>query len=64
MNTKITKYYIDHAVYNAEDCLGNKYKLEVDYWNNKFKVSSKNVELESFATSLLAKKHRANLWPK
>lgn len=61
---KITKYYIDHAVYRAEDESGNFYELEVDYWNNKFKISKENEELSQFAKSLLNKKHRVNLWPK
>ncbi len=58
---KITKYYIDRAVYKAEDDLGSKYKLEVDYWNNKFKLNKSNIILENFAKTLLNKKHKANL---
>ncbi len=58
---KIIKYYIDHAVYKAEDEHGKVYHLEVDYWNNKFKLSSKNRILNNFAKTLLNKKHRVNL---
>lgn len=61
---KITKYYIDNAKYRAEDENGNAIWLEVDYWNNKFKLSEENSELSNFAKSLLSKKHRVNLWPK
>ena len=64
MNNKITKYYIDHAVYKSEDVFGNKFILEVDYWNNKFRLNKDNEELSNFAKSLLNKKHRVNLWPK
>lgn len=61
---KITKYYIDHAKYRAEDENGNIILLEVDYWNNKFKLSQENEELLDFAKDLLIRKHRVNLWPK
>ena len=61
---KITKYYIDRAIYKAEDDLGHKYVLKVDYWNNKFSLSAENSELSKFAKGLLDKKHRVNLWPK
>lgn len=61
---KISEYYIDKAKYKAIDECGNLIWLEVDYWNNKFKLSKKNKELEDFATSLLSKKHQVNLWPK
>lgn len=57
----ITKYYIDHAVYKAEDEHGNVYHLEVDYWNNNYKLSGKNKILNNFAKTLLNKKHRVNL---
>lgn len=58
---KITKYYIDNAKYRAEDELGNTIWLDVDYWNNKFKLSSQNSDLLFFAKKLLSKKHRTNL---
>ena len=61
---KISKYYIDKAKYRAEDENGNVIWLEVDYWNNKFKLSKDSIELSDFAESLLNKKHRVNLWPK
>ncbi len=57
----ITKYYIDHAVYKAEDKDGVVYELKVDYWNNKFKLSKDNKTLKKFAKTLLNKKHRVNL---
>lgn len=64
MNMKISKYYIDHAKYRAEDENGDIVWLEVDYWNNKFNLSHPNDELTLFAKGLLNKKHRVNLWPK
>lgn len=60
----ITKYYIDRAKYRAEDESGNVIWLEVDYWNNKYNLSTENSELSKFAKGLLDKKHRVNLWPK
>lgn len=58
---KIVKYYINQAHYKAEDENGNTILLDVDYWNNKFKLSAKNKILEDFAKTLLNKKHRVNL---
>lgn len=57
----ITKYYIDKAKYRAEDENGNIIWLEVDYWNNKYKLSQDNFDLSNFASKLLNKKHRKNL---
>ena len=57
----ITKYYIDRAKYRAEDENGNVIWLEVDYWNNKYKVSSDNKIINDFAKTLLNRKHRVNL---
>ena len=61
---KISEYYIDKAKYRAEDESGKIIWLEIDYWNNKFKLSDDSVELSQFAQKLLNKKHRVNLWPK
>ena len=58
---KISKYYIDNAKYKAIDEKGNVIWLEVDYWNNKYKLSGKNKILNNFAKTLLNKKHRVNL---
>ncbi len=58
---KISKYYIDKAKYRAEDENGNIIWLEVDYWNNKYKVSSDNKIINDFAKTLLNRKHRVNL---
>ena len=58
---KISKYYIDKAKYRAEDENGKIIWLEVDYWNNKYKVSSDNKVLNNFAKTLLNRKHRVNL---
>ena len=57
-NMKITKYYIDHAKYRAEDENGKIIWLDIDYWNDKFKLSSVNQDLAIFAKKLLGKKHR------
>jgi hypothetical protein len=58
---KITKYYIDHAQYRAEDDSGNIIWLDINYWENSFKLSSENKQLSDFAKKLLTKKHRTNL---
>lgn len=58
---KIIKYYIDHASYRAEDEYGNTIWLEIDYWNNSYILSQKNIDLENYAKKLLFKKHRKNL---
>lgn len=58
---KISKYYIDNAKYRAEDENGNIIWLKVDYWNNKYKVSSDNKIINDFAKTLLNRKHRVNL---
>lgn len=41
--------------------LGNKFRLKVDYWNNKFEINKENKTLTNFARTLLNKKHRVNL---
>lgn len=58
---KITKYFIDRAKYRAEDEKGNIIWLEVNYWQNSFKLSQKNKQLSDFAEKLLNKKHKVNL---
>ncbi|KKQ76748.1 MAG: hypothetical protein UT00_C0034G0003 [Parcubacteria group bacterium GW2011_GWA1_38_7] len=58
---KITKYYIDNAKYRAEDEKGNIIWLEINYWDNEFRLSKQNISLENFAKKLLSKKHRINL---
>ena len=58
---KISKYYIDNAKYRAEDDSGNVIWLEVDYWNNEYKLSQDNSDLSNFEKKLLSKKHRKNL---
>lgn len=57
---KITKYFIDKARYRAEDEAGNIIWLDVNYWENNFRISERNLELESFAKKLLIKKHKVN----
>lgn len=57
---KITKFYLNKASYIAEDNKGDSINLNIDYWGNKFKISQKNKELETFAKKLLNKKHRVN----
>lgn len=60
MKTKIKEFYLDKAKYKAVDENGNLIMLEINYWENKFVVSSKNKSLEKFAQKLLNKKHRVN----
>lgn len=59
--SKITKYYIDHAKYRAEDKKGHVIWLDINYWENTYKLSSQNTSLENFAKKLLRKKHKVNL---
>lgn len=58
--TKIEKFYLDKAKYEAIDNLGNEIFFEIDYWNNIFKLSRKNLDLELYAKRLLKNKHRIN----
>lgn len=58
---KIKKYYIEKARYRAEDEKGQIIWLDIDYWNNNFKLSQDNLDLSVFAKKLLNKKHRKNL---
>jgi len=57
---KITKFYIDKAVYKAGDDLGREVRVEIDYWNNSFKVSNRDEKLEHVAKDLLKRKHKVN----
>lgn len=57
---KITKFYLNKASYIAEDNKGSKINLDINYWDNKFKISQKNKELEVFAVKLLNNKHKVN----
>lgn len=58
--TKIKEFYLDVAKYKAIDDLGNEIPVEIDYWNNRYKVSGKNPDLEIYAKKLLKNKHRIN----
>ena len=57
---KIKEYYLNKASYIAIDENGNRIDLNIDYWNNEFKIGRKNDSLENFAKKLLKKKHRVN----
>lgn len=57
---KITEYYLNKASYFAVDENGKKIRISIDYWGNKFKLSEKNLALETFAKKLLKKKHKVN----
>ncbi|MEP7167295.1 MAG: hypothetical protein ABI758_04920 [Candidatus Woesebacteria bacterium] len=57
---RITQFYLNKASYIAVDEQGNTIDLEVNYWENAFKVTSSNQELETYAIKLLTKKHRVN----
>ena len=57
---KITKFYLDKASYKAEDVLGNKILVDIDYWKNNFRISMPNKSLETFVKKLLNKKHKVN----
>lgn len=57
---KITKYYIQKAKYRAEDDMGNIIWIDIDYWNNTYKLSRVNKKLDKIATKMLNKKHQVN----
>jgi hypothetical protein len=57
---KITKFYLNRASYIAKDDNGNKIVLDINYWGNTFRISSKNSDLEKYAQKLLKKKHKVN----
>ncbi len=57
---KIKEYYLNKAKYIAIDESGKRIDIEIDYWENKFKISPKNQSLENFVKKLLKKKHRVN----
>lgn len=56
----IKEYYLDVARYKAVNYSGETIWLEIDYWNNNFKISSKNKILENLAKRLLKDKHKVN----
>jgi len=57
---KITKFYIDKARYKAIYDSAHEILVEIDYWNNSYKISNRNKELEKFAETLLRRKHKVN----
>lgn len=57
---RTTKFYLNKASYIAEDNFGNKIDIDIDYWENSFKISRSDRDLENFARKLLKKKHRVN----
>lgn len=57
---KIKEYYLNKAKYIAIDENGNRIDLEINYWENKFKLSKFNPDLAEFAKKLLKKKHKVN----
>lgn len=60
MEKMLTKFCIDKAKYRAEDDLGNITWVEINYWENTFKLSRVNKKLEQVAKNLLGKKHKVN----
>ena len=57
---RITKFYIDKAVYKVGDDLGREVWMEIDYWNNSFKISDQSKKLENVAKNMLKRKHKVN----
>ncbi|HKC04317.1 MAG TPA: hypothetical protein VKC54_00375 [Patescibacteria group bacterium] len=57
---KIKEYYLNKASYIAIDENGKRIDIDIDYWKNNFRISKKNVNLETFAKRLLKKKHKVN----
>jgi len=59
-NMRITKFYIDNAKYRAIDESGDIIWIDIDYWDNNFKLSQSNKRLENLAKELLQRKHKVN----
>lgn len=57
---KITEFYLDRAKYKAVDAVGNEILVEINYWENSYKLSHSNKKLEKTARAMLARKHRVN----
>lgn len=57
---KIKEYYLNKASYIAIDEKGRRIDLEINYWENEFKISQNHKTLANFAKKLLKKKHRVN----
>jgi len=57
---KITKFFLDKATYKAIDDLGQEVRVEIDYWNNSFKLSNDSIELARTAEDMLKRKHKVN----
>lgn len=57
---KIKSFYVLKGSYVATDEDGKEYLVEIDYWNNKFKIDSKNKVLEDSAKVFLKRKHKVN----
>lgn len=57
---KIKSFFVDKAKYFAEDELGNKIIININYWDGTYKLSRKNTAVEAFAKKLLKNKHRVN----
>ena len=57
---KITKFFLDKATYKAIDNLGREIRVEIDYWNNNFKLSDDSKELVRTAEDMLKRKHKVN----
>lgn len=57
---RITKFYIDNAKYRAIDESGDIIWIDIDYWDNNFKLSQSNKRLENLAKELLQRKHKVN----
>jgi hypothetical protein len=57
---QIKEYYLNKASYIAIDKDGQRIDININYWDNTFKINRKNLDLERFARKLLAKKHRVN----
>jgi len=57
---KITKFFLDKATYKAVDNLGREIRVEIDYWNNNFKLSDDSKELVRTAEDMLKRKHKVN----
>lgn len=57
---RITKFYIDNAKYKAINESGDTIWIDINYWDNNFRLSKPNKRLENLAKDLLERKHKVN----
>lgn len=57
---KITKFYVKKATYFGIDESGKKITLDINYWENSFKLDKPSLVMSKSAKKFLKNKHRVN----